>query len=315
MSLKLAKKIFLFVFAGFFIFLPFSSAGTQSLAEPGIKEPPRAMWVWDVKIFQDAKASRHLFDFCEERDINTLFYTAYQVKGSAAGDYRRFNKSAHQRGIFVHALAGDPRWGFERYHHRFLLWVNDILEFNKASAENERFDAIHSDVEPHTMGKRWEDDRKGILAQYLDVSEKVKKAVAESDCPTAFVMDVPFWYDDDVSLWLEWRHKMSPASYHLLDIADKIVIMDYRNFAEGQNGSILLVKNEIAYADRIGKKIYIGQETGRNLTPAYISFANTSVDYMEKEIKKLVTEYIAHPSFSGIAIHYYMSYREFLSET
>lgn len=312
------KKIFLLILLGFLFFaVPVLVLATgPSAHDPHPKEPPRAMWVWDVKIFQDEEAIGRLLDFCSQRNINMLFYTAYKVTGNnIEKDYRRFNKQAHKRGVSVQALAGDPRWAMEKYHHRFLEWANDVIKFNKASSPEERFDGLHADVEPYLLGKLWEENSKVVLTQYLDVSKKVKDFITASGSEILFVADVPFWYDDDATLWVEWQKKFSPANYHLLDIIDMIVVMDYRNFAQGDNGSILLAKNEVDYAASIGKKVYIGQETGKNLKPEYITFGGTNTDYMEKEIKKLVDTYINNPGFAGIAMHHYISYKRLLRES
>lgn len=318
MDFKIHKP-FLSVLCGFFIFMILGTVSAKVISSsetvPTKPEPARAMWVWDVKIFQDEEATARLLNFCREKNINTLFYTAYKVIGNLQADHRKFNKKAHGRGISVHALAGDPRWAVEKYHHRFLEWVSEILQFNSTAAANERFDAIHSDVEPYLMGKMWEQDHQALLVQYINMNEKGRGFISHAGHKIIFAADVPFWYDDDTTMWVEYKQKVSPANYHILDIVDEIAIMDYRNFAEGENGSILLAKNEILYADRVGKKVYIGQETTKNLSPEYITFGGRSIDYMEKEIKKLVRAYINNPSFAGIAIHHYISYKRLLRES
>ena len=306
MVLRFTKRISLFILLGFFICLK------PAFAE--IKEPPRSMWVWDVKIFQDDAATERLLNFCKEKNIGTLFYTAYKVSGNIAADYRKFNKLAHKNKILVHALAGDPRWTLERYHSRFLEWVEDVLEFNRTSSGDEKFDAIHSDVEPYLLGKAWDMDHKSVLVQHFDMYKKAKDLIVKNGPATILVADIPFWYDDDVTMWVEWHKKISPACYHILDVVDRVAVMDYRNFSEGENGSILLVKNEIFYADGIGKKVYIGQETAKNMTPEYISFGNGTVSHMENQIKKIVDAYISHPSFAGIAMHHYISYKRLFNE-
>ena len=310
---RLQKATFLLILLGFFLLgAGFKPVPTVIRAT----EPQRAMWVWDVKIFQDEEASERLFDFCKKYNINSLFYTAYKVTGiNIEKDYKRFNKQAHKRGISVQALAGDPRWAVEKYHHRFIEWANDVLEFNKKSSADEIFDGLHADVEPYLLGRAWEENNKGMLIQYLDSAKKVKDFINNSGSNILFVADTPFWYDDDATMWVEWRKKVSPANYHLLDIIDMIAIMDYRNFVHGDNGSILLAKNETDYAASIGKKLYIGQETGKNLQPDYITFGGTNADCMEKEIKKLVNAYIDNPGFAGIAIHHYISYKRLLRES
>lgn len=313
------RKFVVLILCGFFVFAlgVDTSLGVHveiaDAAEP--QEPPRAMWVWDVKIFQDNDATERLLDFCKEKNINLLFYTAYKVSGRPESDYKKFNSKAHKRGILVQALAGDPRWALEKYHHQILEWISEILRFNSACAINERFDGVHINVEPYLLGKLWEQNNKDVLTQCLDMHEKAKSLVDQSGVLVTFATDVPFWYDDDTDMWIEWHKKVSPANYHILDIVDQIAIMDYRNFAQGENGSILLAKNEMSYAQIAGKKVYIGQETGKNLDPSYVTFGGTNIDYMEKEIRKLVNAYINNNSFAGIAIHHYVSYKRLLKES
>ena len=311
MILCFYKKIFLLILLGFFSAIIIGGSATFcSGIFASTTEPPRAMWVWDIKIFQDEEATQRLLNFCKEKNISTLFYTAYKVTGAVERDYRRFNSQAHKRNILVHALAGDPRWALEKYHHRFLEWAKDVLEFNSKAPLNERFDGIHSDVEPYLLAKPWEADSKSILIQYLEMNRKAKVFIKQSAQAIAFAADVPFWYDDDTAMWVEWRNKFAPANYHILDMLDQIAIMDYRNFAEGANGSIALAAKEVEYAASVNKKVYIGQETKENLYPPYVTFGGMTEENMERQIKKLVEVYINSPGFAGIAMHHYTSYRK-----
>ncbi len=306
------KRPFIFILCGLLVFITHVyCAGRQTVGAP-VKEPPRAMWVWDVKIAQDKDATERLINFCKQKNINLLFYTAYNPKANLAAGYRKFNRLLHENNISVHALAGDPRWALEKYHNRCLEWVKSCLEFNNDSKSPERFDGIHSDVEPYLVGKQWEADNKGVLIQYIQMNKNMSEYIKQSGQQVTLAADVPFWYDDDVNMWVEYNNKISPANYHILDIMDEIAVMDYRNFAEGENGSITLARNEIGYAGRINKKVYIGQETQDNLTPDYITFAGTDVGYMEGQIQKLVSAYINNPGFAGIAMHHYISYKRFL---
>jgi len=270
------------------------------------------MWVWDVKIAADDEATERLLDFCQDKNIDLLFLTAYNVSGKMTPVYQKFNSEACQRGIRVHALAGDPRWALEKFHDRALDWAEAVLIFNARSKPEERFDALHTDVEPYLFKKAWEQDKSQILKEYLCMNEKIVQLVRKKKAEIKVFADIPFWYDDDPQMWVEWKGKYAPPSYHILDTIDAIVIMDYRNFAEGENGSICLAKNEIEYASKIGKQVYIGQETKKNLYPEYITFATTSAASMEEEIGKLVDTYIDSPGFEGIAIHHYLSYKRLL---
>jgi len=304
------KKI---VFAGFILII----TGGIVLSPHNFlyaQEPPRAMWVWDAKISTSSEASRRLIDFCKSKNIGLLYLSAFNFNESAKVSYRSFNALAHENGIKVHALAGDPRWCIEKYHKQPVGWVKDILEFNRQSRKGERFDGIHSDAEPYVLGKIWEQNKKVLLKWYLDLHRKIKDHLEIEEEDMVFGVDIPFWYDDDASMKVEWGGVVKPASFHLLDTIDTVTVMDYRNFAEGPNGSIALARFEVEYADKLKKKVYIGQETKDDVYPEYITFGAMDERRMEEEISKLVGAYMAYPSFAGIAIHHYRSYRKLLNK-
>jgi len=279
------------------------------------EEPSRAMWVWDAKVIEDKEATEGLLDFCQKKNIDLLFYSAYNVRGKMTPICRKFNSRAHRRNISVHALAGDPRWAFERFHKRALDWAEGVLMFNFESQPHERFDGLHSDVEPYLFKKAWEENKAQILREYLDMNEKIMQLIKERGIKLKFFADIPFWYDDDPNMSVEWKGKYAPACFHMLDVIDAIVVMDYRNFAEGENGSIKLIKGEMDYASKKGKKVYIGQETKANLYHEHVTFGGKSIAHMETELKKLVDTYINHPSFAGVAIHHYLSYKRLIRKS
>ncbi|MDD5449309.1 MAG: hypothetical protein PHO42_01750 [Candidatus Omnitrophica bacterium] len=282
--------------------------GLPFVAAQEIVEPPRAMWVWDVNIPQSKDATKKIIEFCKSRNINRLYLSASNFGEQNARNYRLFNQAAHASGIFTHALAGDPRWGLERYHQQSLRWVEEVLSFNRASRPAERFDGIQNDTEIYLLGKPWEDSKEQVLKEYLDLNKKITELRTIEESEITYACDIPFWYDDDPTLIVNWNGKTQPPSFHILDTADSATIMDYRNFAEGPNGSIALAKKEVEYAASVNKKVYIGQETNEGVYPEYLSFAGMDEAAMETEIHKLAAAYAGNKGFGGIAIHHYESY-------
>ncbi|MFH1848170.1 MAG: hypothetical protein ABH825_03010 [Candidatus Omnitrophota bacterium] len=272
------------------------------------------MWVWDVSIISSAGLTDDLARFCGKKNINRLYLSAYNFNKDNNKHYRAFNRRMHRNNIYVHALAGDPRWGLERYHQQPLRWIEDVLSFNRASKSAERFDGMHSDTEVYLLGRPWQANKNQVLKEYLDLNRKIMDLKEIEEANITFGVDMPFWYDDDPSMQTEWNGRTMAPSYHILDTVDSVNVMDYRNSAEGPNGSIALAANEIEYADTAGKKVYIGQETKENVYPVYITFGGMSESGMEKEIDKIVRAYSGHPSFAGIAIHHYRSYKKMTGE-
>ena len=105
------------------------------------------MWVWDARIAAKPESKARLLAFCRRHQIGTLYLSAYNLEPPWDQTYRDFNRQAHEMGLSVHALAGDPRWGKTRYHNLPLAWTDAVLKLNRQAPREERFDGIHSDVE------------------------------------------------------------------------------------------------------------------------------------------------------------------------
>jgi hypothetical protein len=52
-----------------------------------------------------------------------------------------------------------------------------------------------------------------------------------------------------------------PASEHVIDLVDEVAIMDYRTAAYGADGVIAMAQDELAYASKQGKAVFVGLET------------------------------------------------------
>lgn len=288
-----------------------SPARSALYAESG--QLPRAMWVWDARLVLKPETRNALLQFCRRHSIQTLYLSAYNLQPPLEKGYRDFNIRAHRMGITVHALAGDPRWGQSRYHQIPLDWCEAVRAFNAQGTAPERFDGIHSDVEVYLLSKSWNERPAELLGGYLDLHVKMRDSLRQ-DRGLTFGVDIPFWFDDDPSFRILWQGAVKPPSYHILDLVDEVAVMAYRNFAEGPDGTIQLVSLEMDYADRIGKKVMVGQETQEDLFPAYVTFGGTSCQEFNLQVEKIESALGSRPSFGGIALHHYESYKKLCAE-
>lgn len=268
------------------------------------------MWVWDARIVGQPQTRGKLFNFCKRHRIGTLYLSAFHLDPPLEEAYRRFNRLAHAQGIAVHALGGDPRWGQPRYHSIPLQWVKEIGVLNAKVPAEERFDGIHTDVEVYLLSKAWDERPGELLGGYLDLTARIAETLRQEKKLLLFGVDVPFWFDDDPNYRILWRGSVKPPSHHVLDTVDSITVMAYRNFAEGTDGTIRLVSLELNYADKIGKKVVVGQETQEGLVPDYVTFGGTSCAELHRELKKVKNALGDRPSFGGIAFHHYESFRK-----
>ena len=267
------------------------------------------MWVWDARILLDSHSRDRLLSFCRKQRVNSLYLSAYDLRSPIDEHYRQFNRLAHRAGILVYALAGDPRWGKSQYHHIPLQWVEAVRRFNAASSPEERFEGVHTDVEVYLLSKSWKEHPEVLLGGYLDLNAKIAQAVRQDSQPLHFAVDIPFWFDDDTSYRILWNGQIKLPTEHVLDTVDSVTVLAYRNFAEGTDGTIPLVSLEMNYADQIGKKVFVGQETQENLYPTYVTFGGTSCRTLRQEIGKVEKAFGHRKGFGGMAIHHYESYR------
>ena len=298
-------RAFLLLIIGVFL-----AGATSSPPTPQEVEPPRATWVWDARVLLQPKEQNTLLDFCRSHRIGILYLSAYNLNAPMDRIYRDFNHRAHRAGITVFALGGDPRWGQPRYHEVPLAWVEAIRKFNVQGLREERFDGLHTDVEVYLLVKSWNEQPAMLLGGYLDLHAKIAEILQSDRNPLLLGVDVPFWFDDDTAWRILWHGHIKPPSHHILDTADTITVLSYRNTAEGDNGTVYLSSLEMAYADKIGKKVFIGQETQEDLFPPYVTFGGGSCETLEKELKKIFMAIGHRPSFGGFAVHHYESWRK-----
>jgi len=256
--------------------------------------PPRAMWVWDTKpLLLNPAARQDLFEFCLRENINQLWLQIlYAFKPNipvasvpthvAQGkrlevrcilhfrdEFRHFMRAAHAQGITVHVLDGYPEFAQEMYHAMPLAIVDAIIEFNKKSEPQERFDGIHFDNEPYLISGARDDARhEQILLEFLDLNVECQRRVREQS-DMVFGIDIPFfWHERDLETGqivgeITYNGQRKPASFHCIDLLDNVGIMNYRDTADGADGMIAHGRELLAYADKAKKngKIYMGIET------------------------------------------------------
>jgi hypothetical protein len=282
-----------------------------------------AMWVWDYRDAVDTSKRQEMFDFCKAKDIQTLFLQIpYETKTMENGtdsnelkktkELHEFLEDAHQHGIRVDALDGDPKFVLKEWHPYVLDQVDAILAFNKEGKPNQGFDGIHYDIEP----KFKEGQRESICLQYLDLISAIADKIKKSNQKVILGLDIPFWYDenrDDQGKLLyevSWEDNLKTMDQHLLDLVDEVAIMDYRTQALGENGAIHHAQGEINYANSIHKKVWVGLETSeQHGDPPSISFFGRSESDFDRVADAIIKAFQKSESFQGIAIHYYESYK------
>ena len=292
-------------------------AGTSVQAQPA----QRAVWMWEEDSWAMLKSPAQASDkiaFLKRQGIGILYLYADAHAGEnlLTGQpqlYARLIEQLHQEGLQVHALLGSWPLHTERYilpenRSKALLMVQRVLEYNQQATPQARFDGINLDIEPHVLDD-WSSRREEYLQMFLGVSEAWMALKRRMNQSLQIGPAIAFWLD---GIRVQHAGQTKPASEHLQDIYDHVVLMDYRDHAHGPDGILSHAQDELAYGRRIGKPVWLGIET----SPGEIrklSFDHLRPIQMEHELGLVRQALAAEPAFGGFVIHHYGSYRRWLA--
>ena len=230
----------------------------------------KAMWLWETdKIVTSPKEQQRLLAFCKSEGITDLFlqipYEAKEEKGQWKILWnplliRPLISQLHQAGVKIHALDGDPRFALRQWHGRVIATLESIIQYNRESPPQERFDGIRFDIEPYLLPSFGGIQKEAILQQYLSLLTASQTLTRQADL--ALGVDIPFWFDARNEFFEPTAEVGGcPMSELIIDIVDNVGIMDYRTQAYGADGVIAQGTQELQYAAKRGKEVFLGLET------------------------------------------------------
>jgi hypothetical protein len=280
---------------------------TQSHAQ---SDHVKAMWVWDFYASVSTQEQRNeLIQFSLNNHINLLFIGSYQSLSEHSSDYAELIRIAHQKGIRVFALAGKASWALEENHQEVLDHIDQVLAYN-STHPSAQLDGLQLDIEPYILAGFWTHiDSIGL--QFLQIVQKSVDLIKSSSSKDIEVnIAIPFWYaTSKPPIIVTYKDTSKPLSQHILDMVDSVSIMAYRDNADAQ---IKVSKTDIAYAESINKKVYVGAETMPSFTdsiPDWITYHNKNIFYLNEQLELIEQYYKNLNAFGGIAIHTYDSFR------
>lgn len=230
----------------------------------------KAMWLWETeKIIKNPEKQKTFVNFCKRQHITDLFvqipYEAekegkeWSIFWDSEG-MRPLLSKLNQANIRVHALDGDPRFALKKWHGRSIALLEKIIQYNQSVSAKERFYGIRYDNEPYLLPNFGGIHKENLLKEYLELIGKSQELARRAGL--TFGIDIPFWFDS-VNEFFEPTTNVEdrPMSEQIIDMVDNIGIMDYRTIAYGADGVIEHGINELKYASKKGKKVFIGLET------------------------------------------------------
>jgi hypothetical protein len=274
------------------------------VAERNLKTP-RSMWVWKIDPVLNPRQREELFKICERTGIGIIYLyfgaTPQEETEQNREKLAKFLRECHQRHIEVEALTGNPVWALKPYHHVALDWVKGFLEYNKTRPEEERIDGVSLDVEPY-LTQEWNTNREEIKADYMVFLKDCRELIdSYKGQDFVFGMAIPLFYD---------REEGGEFEKRMFEYIDYAALMDYYDTADD---IITKARFHIDLAKKMGKKVTIGVET-QNLVEMKQgkprnTFYEEGWEEMEGILQETTDAYQDEPSFNGVAIHCYYSYR------
>jgi hypothetical protein len=280
----------------------------------------RAIWMWEADSYamlEQPRLAEQNIRFLKRQGIGTLYLYADAHEGrlllvEQPERYARLIEKLHAEGMQVHALLGSWPLHTERYvlpHYRAaaLAMLQRVLDYNAQASAAARFDGVNLDIEPHALDS-WSSQREELLTQFVDLGNAFMALKRRANQSIKIGPAIAFWLD---GLPIYWGGQTKPASEHLQDVFDHVVLMDYRDHAQGPDGLLSHARNEIAYARKIGKTVWIGVETAPNEIRK-VSFHHLGEADMERELAWTQQALADEPAFGGFVVHHFSSYRRWL---
>lgn len=212
---------------------------------------------------------------------------------------------AARKGIAVDAEAGWRDWAVPGNTWQAYDIMSFVSSYNQSHAA--KFRGVQYDIEPYLL-PQYATSEGTVLTQYVQLVEGLVNQAKSSSLPLGF--DIPIFYTASAGATPEITvDGITSYPYdHILRLLNEIpngqlLLMDYRNFAAGDNGTIDLANDEVHAADGTNVKVIVGQETGP-VTPSYVTFYGMPKSTLYTQIGLVNSAFGSDGSYDGTAIDY-----------
>lgn len=259
----------------------------------------RAAWVWQSKSVSDG--GNELLENAAKHKINRLYVNVDMNLSEEV--YHTFISKASKAGIAVEALGGDPSWAVSGREGPMLRLASWVSTYNLAAKPEERFDALHLDIKPYVL-PQWKEDAKPLVQSWV-ANMKLLLEQVNKDGAVEVNVDLPFWLD---SYTVTGSRTTSDAdneslSHWFIGQFDHITLLAYRDSAQGNNGIIRLVEQEMIWADARNVSITVGVNTKPMPGEEFTTFAGKGAAQLESVIREVESAFTDHASYAGSAVH------------
>ncbi len=280
------------------------AAGVSGGAGAALPGGPRATWLWGSSVVKSPSDTAGFFSFAASHAITGVYAESQSLLSSAPASLASFIATAKTHGIEVELLFGYELWARASEHAKAVALAESAAAFS-AGLSGPKPIGVHFDVEPHQLPE-WKAggaSEAQIAAEFVELLEKLHAVTQGAGLRLS--VDIPFWYDGRP---LTRGGVTRPLSEWVADSVDRVVLMDYRDTADGPDGIVAQAANEIAYGATIGKPVVLGVETLCNLDPPKVTFCEEGAAVLEAELAKTIAVLSESAGFAGLAVHDYKAY-------
>jgi len=299
-----------------------NAVGSMPTVEPVTKarQPEKGTWLWTPTLDLTPAYWNSIIASSKKNGIRNIYLSIdsyldiYVMPAGPEKDKKKkafdgilesFITAAHKNNMTVDAEAGWRNWAEPGNEYKAFAVVDYVRQFN--ATHTEKFRGFQYDIEPYVLSS-YAKNKEDVLRNFIGL---VDKTVTWLDGDTLeFAVVIPDFYDgasgETPRFFYGWNYRY--ALDHLLTVLEQrpgstILVMAYRNFSKGEDGSIEISQDEIKTADSYHTRVIVAQETG-DVLPSYVTFHNTSLSNLNKNIKNIQEAFVSNKSYNGIAIHY-----------
>lgn len=241
------------------------------------------VWWWDSEL----EVNEYL-EFAKQNGVTEIYYCDSNLNKNT----REFISKCDDKNIKVYLLDGSYKWLTDANKKQVLFQkLNNFVEFQNES--NAKFAGVHLDIEPH-QAPNFDDDREDLILSLIELMHELKQSYPS----VIFEYDIPFWFEDEIS----FNGVTKKAFEHIIDVADKVTVMSYRDTAEQ---IVEVASDEIVYARSVNKTLNVSVETGEGEIDK-VTFFEEGKQVLQTELEK-VRKLI--PENFGIVVHHVKTWK------
>jgi sugar phosphate isomerase/epimerase len=206
-------------------------------------------------------------------------------------------RRAAPHGIRIHLVGGDPNWARSEHHANALALIERVARLNERLRRESLpvILGVQYDVEPYTLAD-WHSNPGTLESQYTALLSKLRASAQEAG--VELWMTIPFWFS---------HHPLGETTLDraVLNAADGVVVMAYRNTAAGVAGA---AEELLGHAHERGRPVVVALEIGCAVSDdsTLCGVTQTSLRGALDEIRAQLQRFDA---FAGLAVHAYATWR------